>query len=255
MDQTGANHKDTASGVAPPPRRVGFPGGARGGPGMRGRGRGGARGTGARGRGRGARKVQPRGRGPPADESEFIEYPYTAEELAYMEMSDGGFPASYIPETSADSLARYGPAVMSSPRGIHESITNRMMVATENKDPTFEHASFHLARMDEGLGTFFENAEQKALTEQYHGGKKFMSLSEKQKDSILRQWAAGQYKAPGRPVAGNVVGLARQMTRRNETYLPEDAQKFERTLRSLLPENMRQAEYEKLDGKAAPAQL
>ncbi|KUJ24342.1 uncharacterized protein LY89DRAFT_663090 [Mollisia scopiformis] len=232
------------------PRGGNSEGVARGGAGMRGRGRGGARGRGARGRGRGARRGgEKKKRGPRerADDDDFISEPYSEEELAYLEMSEGGFPTNYVPETtSAASLARYGPAVMSSPRGIHESIVNRMMVATENNDPSFEHASIHLARMNEGLGTLFEDAEQRALTEKFQGSRKFMSLSEQQKDSIMRQWAAGQYTAPGTPVKGNVVGLTRQMTRRNETYLPEDAQKFDKTLKSLLPKHMQEAVYEKV---------
>lgn len=144
---------------------------------------------------------------------------------------------------------------MSSPRGIHESVVNRIMVATDHKDPSFEHASIHLARMDEGLGTLFEDAEQRTLTEKFQGSKKFMSLSEKQQSSIMKQWVAGHYKAPGTPVQGNVLGLTRQLARRNETYLPEDAQKFERTLRSILPKNMQEGLFQKPVSKAAPARV
>ncbi|KAF8865300.1 hypothetical protein BDZ45DRAFT_612455 [Acephala macrosclerotiorum] len=205
--------------------------------------RGGARGRGGRGRGRGrgAKRGGPKEKRPPrekVDAEAFLPEPYSEEELAYLAMRDGGFPANYIPETSRESLAKYGPAVMSSSRGIHESIVNRMMVATDNKDPSFQHASFHLARMEEGLGTLFEDAEQKRLTEELQGSRKFMGLSENAKNDIMRQWVAGQYRAPGTPEAGNVLGLARQMVRRNETYLPDDAGKFESKLRSLLPKNM-----------------
>ncbi|CZR55305.1 uncharacterized protein PAC_05192 [Phialocephala subalpina] len=224
--------------------RGGFAPRGRGPPGAHGggfRGRGGARGRGARGRGRGARRGGPKEKRAPrekVDADAFIPESYSEEELAYLAMRDGGFPANYIPETSKESLAKYGPAVMSSPRGIHESIVNRMMVATDNKDPSFQHGSFHLARMEEGLGTLFEDAEQKRLTEDLQGSRKFMSLSENAKSDIMRQWVAGQYRAPGTPEAGNVLGLARQMVRRNETYLPDDAGKFERKLRSLLPQHM-----------------
>jgi hypothetical protein len=219
------------------------------------RGRGGARGRGARGRGRGARRGGSGKKGPRqnASEDDFIQEPYSEEELAYLEMSDGGFPTNYIPETSAASLARYGPAVMSSPRGIHESVVNRIMVATEHTDPSFEHASLHLARMDEGLGTLFEDAEQRALTEKFQGSRKFMSLSDSQRRSVMNQWVAGHYHAPGTPAQGNVLALARQMAQRNETYLPEDRKQFERTLQKLLPKSMQERIYEKPVGDAAPA--
>ncbi|KAE8451047.1 hypothetical protein EG329_004719 [Mollisiaceae sp. DMI_Dod_QoI] len=212
-------------------------GSARGGAGMRGRGRGGARGRGARGRGK-ARTPQKKAAKEKTDDDAFLEEPYSEEELAYLEMSDGGFPKDYIPETSAESLAKYGPAVMSSPRGIHESVVHRMMIATDNKDPSFEHASIHLARMEEGLGTLFEDGEQKALTEKFQGSRKFMSLPERSRNAIMQQWVAGHYRPPGTPMKGDVVRLARQMTRRNETYLPEDADRFERKLTSILPPQM-----------------
>lgn len=202
----------------------------------------------------GARR-KPQKKGGPretADGDEFVQAPYSEEELAYLEMSDGGFPTNYVPETSAASLARYGPAVMSSPRGIHESVVNRIMVATNHKDPSFEHASIHLARMDENLGTLFEDAEQRSLTENFQGSRKFMSLSDKQRSSIMRHWVAGHYNAHGTPVQGNVLSLTRQMAQRNETYLPEDAQKFERTLKSLLPKDMQKGLFQKPVGRAAP---
>lgn len=215
-------------------------GGARGG--ARGRGRG-DRGRGdGRGRGRGGKRGGGKG-GKPLDDADWIEDPYTEEELAYLGMSEGGFPTDWVPETTAESLSRYGPAVMSSPRGIQEYVANRIMVATAHTDASYEHASIHMARMDEELGTLFEDAEQKALTEQFNGRKKFMGLSEVQKKHIMRHWVGGRYAAPGIPAEGNVLARIRQMARRNETYLPNDMMKFEKTLMGLLPEEMKEAEY------------
>lgn len=236
---------EEGSGFAPR-GRTGFRGahgGARG-RGMQ-RGRGSGRGRGARGRGRRGGGTQKKATRQQVDEDDWIEEPYSEEELAYQEMSDGGFPTNYVPETSEAILAGYGPAVMSSPRGIHESVVNRIMVATDHKDPSYEHASIHLARMDEGLGTFFEDAEQRAITEKFQGSRKFKSLSEKQRGSIMRQWVAGHYAAPGTPAQGSVLALARQMAQRNETYLPDDRLKFEMALRKVLPNHMQTVVFEK----------
>ncbi|KAJ5037447.1 uncharacterized protein L3040_007622 [Drepanopeziza brunnea f. sp. 'multigermtubi'] len=218
-------------------RGGGMRGGARGGArgGMRGRGgaRGGAqaRGQGNRGRGKGPKREKANR---PKEDDDRAPVPYTAEEIEYIDNSKGGFQKPYQPVTSAQDLARWGPPVISSPRGVVETLRWKMAAATDNQNPEYKTGALHHLRTMKGVGTIFESAEERAKAKKALG--KLESLSKQDQEAMMKQWAGGQYVTP-KPVQepGDVLALVATYTRRNETYLPEDARKFEQKLRSLLP--------------------
>ncbi|CZT46931.1 uncharacterized protein RSE6_07445 [Rhynchosporium secalis] len=220
-------------GPNPASSRDGGRGGARGRGGIRGRGRG-------RGKGRGAKRNRRGGdRGPrEKTEDEGAPIPMTPEELKYYDDRMGGFQAPYKPITSAEDLARWGPPVISSPRGVLESLVYKMAVATDNVSPEFKSASDHHAKMMSGAGTLFENAEERRRSKGVY--RKAGKLSKDDKQALMKQWVAGRYECP-QDVAnpGDVLAQVSALTRRNETYLPADGKKFEDTLRKLLPANLR----------------
>jgi len=225
----------------------GGPGGARGG--MRGPGRGG-RGAGrGRGRGRGAKKPRQPNK---EDLEDFVFPPMNAEELAYQAGHEQGFLRPYEPTLSAESLARHGPPVISSPRGVVEYIVYKMQVATSLPGAAFDHGDNHLLRAARGPGTLFESAEQRSIVEAYSQQQgeerakemgvpyepelnELGKLSEKEKATALKEWVGGQYVFPKPTQAGDVLGQVAGYARRNETYLPDDTRKFQEKLRSLLP--------------------
>ncbi|PVH83409.1 hypothetical protein DL98DRAFT_513294, partial [Cadophora sp. DSE1049] len=128
-------------------------GGARGGRGKRGAARGRARG---RGGSASARDKQQREK----EEDDAEPVPLKPEELEYLDDRVGGFQAPYKPVTSAEDLARWGPPVISSPRGVVESLVYKMAVATDNVNPEFKSAATHHDKMMSGAGTLFENATE-----------------------------------------------------------------------------------------------
>ncbi|KAK0118168.1 hypothetical protein ONS95_012473 [Cadophora gregata] len=211
-------------------RGGGVRGGTRGGRGKRGAARG-------RGRGRG-RKVNAKDklqREKGEDDSEPV--PLTPEELEYLDDRVGGFQAPYKPVTSAEDLARWGPPVISSPRGVVESLVYKMAVATDNVNPEFKSAANHHDKMMSGPGTLFENATERKRAKAVF--KKADKLSQEDKEGMMKQWVAGQYVPPQSATEpGDVLAQVAAYTRRNETYLPADARKLEETLRALLPAKM-----------------
>lgn len=209
--------------------RGGPRGGARGGL----RGRGGARGGRGRGRGKGLKKREPRKK----EEDDMEIQPYTKEELEYVDNAAGGFIAPYTPITSAQDLSRWGPPVASTPRGIVESLAYKMAVATDNVNPEFKSAQTHLRGIKEGSGALFENAEERAQT-QTQRRREIQSLSKADQEDMMNQWVGGQYASPKTVEPNDVLGQIAAYARRNETYLPADARKFEDKLRSLLPATM-----------------
>ncbi|KAK2625557.1 hypothetical protein QTJ16_004869 [Diplocarpon rosae] len=215
-------------------------GGAR--PGMTGRGGRGGRGSrgkrGGRGRGKGKDGKRERDKRPKA-EDDMEPTPYTAEEIEYIDHSQGGFQKPYTPVTSAQDLARWGPPVISSPRGVVETIANKMAVATDNQNPEFKSGELHVARIRNGVGTLFENAEERRKSRKAWGKVYSQSLSQQDQEAMMKQWAAGWYNAP-QPVNApdDVLAQVAAYMTRNETYLPADARKLEGKLRSLLPDSI-----------------
>ncbi|KAL2063497.1 hypothetical protein VTL71DRAFT_5302 [Oculimacula yallundae] len=230
-----------------PPREGGFTrGGLRGGS-RGGALRGGARGRGARGAARGARGRgrgnATRGRGGasgPKDrvEDEGAPIPFTPEELEYYDDRMGGFQAPYKPVTSAEDLARWGPPVISSPRGVMESLVYKMAVATDNVSPHFKSAAEHHEKMMSGAGTLFENAAERRRSKSVY--RKASKMSKADKEAVMKEWVAGQYVRP-QDVANprDVLAQVSALTSRNGTYLPADAKKLEDTLKKLLPASLR----------------
>jgi hypothetical protein len=230
--------------------RGGFRGVARGGM----RGRGGPRGRGAgrgrgRGRGRGGKKAKAQNK---EDLEDFVLPPMTPAELAHQAGSEQGFLRPYEPTLTAESLGRHGPPVISSPRGVVESIVYKMQVATSFPGAQFDLGRYHLQRVEHGPGTLFENDEQRAIIEAYSQQKgmeqaedmgvpyepelnEFGKLSEKGQARAMKEWVAGQYVFPKAAEEGDVLGRVAGYARRNETYLPDDTRKFQEKLRSLLP--------------------
>ena len=231
-----------------------FRGGARGGPGgargvVRGRGQGGRGGARGRGRARGGKKPKPPNK---EDLEDFVFPPMTAEELAYQAGSEQGFLRPYEPTLTAESLARHGPPVASSPRGVVESIVYKMQVATSHPDGGYDVADNHLLRVQRGPGTLFENDEQRVITQAFNQKKgkeraekmgvpyepklnELGKLSETNKARALKEWVGGQYIFPEPAEVGDVLGQVVGYARRNETYLPDDTRKFQEKLKSLLP--------------------
>ncbi|KAH8679822.1 hypothetical protein BGZ60DRAFT_428119 [Tricladium varicosporioides] len=225
-----------------------LPGSRTGGGGGRGVTRGGGRG----GRGRGGRRGGPRDKKKKRDDEEELEEPYNEEEKAWFKGNDCGWDTPYNPTTSAETLAQMGPPVISSARGIAETIAYKMQVATGNTAGAGRHAGHHLSKMYRGNGVaFFESKEQKEVAAEFKrkrdmegygtameflGGKKPMGkLDQKEREMLTKAWVAGQYTAPGTPVGGDVLAQVGSFLRRNETYLPEDARKLEAKIASLLP--------------------
>jgi len=89
-----------------------------------------------------------------------------------------------------------------------------------------------------GNATVFENPQEKAVAEEYYkqmGMEEMAPLSQKDKDSLSRAWAAGHYNAPESGELDDTITQVRAQAARNETYLSGDRTKFEEKLRSLLP--------------------
>jgi hypothetical protein len=237
------------------------PGGAgRGGAGFRGRGGTGLRGTSGRGRGA-AGSLGRGGRGKKGSkgsvrqkqqQEESTEFPMSEEEIEY---ADTGhqllWAKEYIPQTSMEDLAGWGPPVMAGPRGIVESMMYKVEVATENITPASRHAGVHLAKMNRGNGvTLFENAEARAVTQAFKDqtrrkvaektGKVFVPeeigrLSKAAQTAVLKSWIGGHYIGPKSMEQKDVLGQVEAIAKRNETYLPEDSRKLQDKVRSLLP--------------------
>ena len=210
------------------------------------RGRGGTRGARARGRGRG----RTRGPRPKREADEVVEEPFTEEELEWMAGNDGGWPEPYAPKTSLEQFIGKGPSVISSPRGLVESAVYKMQVATDNVNGPHMHADEHIARLTKGHGTLFESAKAKEATEEYLNSKRERIadrlgleykpletplLPESEREKISKAWIAGHYAGPKPAEKGDILGQVEAYTRRNETYLPEDARKLQAKLASLLP--------------------
>lgn len=219
-------------------------GGARGG--MRGRGdRGGRGGRGGPGRGRGAKQSKEARK--KQEEEETREDPFNAEELLYLEGSEQGFETPWEPKTSPKDLANYGPAVMSSSRGVTETIVHRLNAAT-GKFTGYD--ALQLQRLDRANGTMFTDHEEKALyqaaRDSGHKAKTdaldvdfnqtpFQTLRGKDRAIIKKQWVAGEHIAPEFAPKSDVLAHVESYLRRNETYLPADLQKLQAKIASLLP--------------------
>lgn len=186
------------------------------------------------------------------DLEDFIPPPMNAEELAYQAGSEQGFLRPYEPTLSAESLARHGPPVISSPRGVVESIRDKMQVATSFPGAQYDLGRDHLFRVEHRPGTMFENEEQRAIVEAFSQQKgkeraeemgvpyepqlnELGKLSEKDQTRAMKEWVGGQYVFPKPAEAGDVLGQVAGYARRNETYLPDDTRKFQKKLKSLLP--------------------
>jgi hypothetical protein len=227
--------------------RPGARGGARAGPPRPG-GRGGG------GPGRGRKRGGKRAKLPKQKENleEWVHPLLTKEEAKYRDGSEQGFLTPYEPTASAESLARHGPPVISSPKGTVESIVWKMRVATGINTAGYDDAERHLMRVQRGTGTLFENEEQRAVIQAFNQqeGKEraedmgvpyepelseFGSLSEKDQARMLKEWVGGQYVFPKPAEVGDVLGQVAGYARRNETYLPDDTRKLQEKLKSLLP--------------------
>ncbi|KAG9229543.1 hypothetical protein BJ875DRAFT_488823 [Amylocarpus encephaloides] len=213
---------------------LGFRG--RGGPMSRGRGgmRGGMRGRGGRGGARGRAKKGSRERGPKPKDDDMTEDPYDENAKAYLYNSQCGFPESYSPTTSEQSLSQMGTGVVSSSRGINETVAYKLQVASGNVAGDYKHARTHLGTVKLGSGlAFFEDLEQRHIAQK--GGKPIDGLDEAARTALLKAWVGGQYIPPKAAATGDVMGQVQSFMRRNETYLPQDMRKLEAKLGSLLP--------------------
>ncbi|KAB8305045.1 hypothetical protein EYC80_004349 [Monilinia laxa] len=226
-----------------------------------GAGRGGAR-VGAGGRGGGARRGRGSGqrapRGPKPADVELDEYdpPYTPEEQQYLDSQEGGEWVPYNPVTSLSDLEGWGPAVATSEdtNGLKESIIYKMQVASgtlgQRDVPTPPER--HLANVERGFGTVFESREEKEALEKWKDGEeawrneirwkvhkdyKFEGLKAEEKEALLKEMVAGVYEKPENVQKG-FLGDIERLTRKNETFLPEDSSSLQETLQSFLPANV-----------------
>jgi hypothetical protein len=258
------------------PRAGGKPRGSRGVGGMKSRGRGGAnRGRGRGGRSRGARKE----RGPRRKEEDEVEEPFTEEELKSIEGVEQGWFKPYEPETSLESLMPYAPPVVASHMGLQNSVVYKMAVATWGRPmPSFQPAIRHLENIDKGIGTMFNDTQERRMVEAFRKQKgdapddvlwkwddQFLSddiyppedsgnpeikatprglqsLHPETRNELMRQWIAGHYSGTTPAERGDILSQAALSARRNETYLPADAQKLGQKLSSLLPSQTRQSQ-------------
>jgi hypothetical protein len=180
-----------------------------------------------------------------------------------MDIAMGGYPSPYEPATDPETL---NTAVLTSQRGLVESVRYKMGVATLNSQLAPVLGAEHLARMGWGEGTFFESSKAKAFMQLYNNqvkkdraevmGEEFEPeklpvLPPQEREILAKAWAGGHYEAPKLAGLNDVIGQVQSYTRRNETYLAEDGRKFEEKLRSLLP-----AQYQKSEpGKSIPKPL
>lgn len=199
-------------------------------------------------RGRGIRDGPRKPRKKPWEEE--AEPPYTDEEIEYLDSRDGGFTTPYNPDTGLHNLARHQPPVISSGAGIVDSIRYRLAVTTDNVSPQYRVSSQHLMRIERGKGTLFEDSDQRSIIQERkdkldqqrastkniaYNRVELGTLPKKTRDEIMRLWVAGYYGAPVHTSPENPLDYVRNYARRNETWLPEDAKKFEDTLASILP--------------------
>jgi hypothetical protein len=185
-------------------------------------------------------------------EDDAVSDPLTEVELEYQAGSEQGWLRPYEPTTTAESLARHGPPVISSPRGVVESVVYKMQVATNIPGAGYEMGGDHLLRIDHGPGSMFESEEQRAITEAFSQQKgkeraekmgvpykpalnELGYLSERDQNRIMKEWVAGQHVSPKPAGARDVLGQVEKYVRMNETYLPDDTRKFQEKLKSLLP--------------------
>jgi hypothetical protein len=237
----------------------------------RGRGGGANRSRGRGGRGRGARKE----RGPRRKEEDEVEEPFTEEEMKSIEGVEQGWFKPYEPETSLESLMPYAPPVAASHMGLQNSVVYKMAVATWGRPtPAFQPAIRHLENIDKGIGTMFNDTQERRMVEAFRKQKGdcpihapddglwkiedllsddynppedpenpeikatprgLQSLHPETRNEVMRQWIAGHYSGTTPAERGDVLSQAALSARRNETYLPADAQKFGQKLSSLLP--------------------
>jgi len=257
-----AQRGGAARGAARSGASGGARGAARGGAGTS--GRGGAR-VATRGRSGGSRSKRSAGaaaQNASSADAEDVEPPFTKIEEAWIEAHEGGFELPYNPTTSLESLRRQGASVMtpSNPMGAVESLAHKMQVATHMVSAPNTHSGVHLERMARGSGSFFETPEAKAVAQAYYDQKRqadadkradsegkerkkipsrplktLDTLPENVRSAIAKAWVAGQYAGPKHVETSNILGQVEMYAKRNETYLPETAKKFEEKLRSLLP--------------------
>ncbi|KAA8575408.1 hypothetical protein EYC84_004574 [Monilinia fructicola] len=223
-----------------------------------GAGRGGARvGAGGRAggarRGRGSGQRAPRGAKPADVELDEYDPPYTLEEQQYLDSQEGGEWVPYNPVTSLSDLESWGPAVATSAstNGLKESIIYKVQVASgtlgQRDVPT--PPDRHLANVERGFGTVFESREEKEAIEKWKDGEeawrnevrwkvhkdyKIAGLNKEEQEALLKEMVAGVYKKPGDAQNG-LLGDVERLTRKNETFLPEDSRSLQETIQSYLP--------------------
>ncbi|EPQ67188.1 Bgt-5502 [Blumeria graminis f. sp. tritici] len=178
-----------------------------------------------------------------------VDEPYDEAEISYLDQRDGGFNSPYNPDTGVENLARHRPPIISNQIGLADSLRYRLAVATDNVSPQYRFSSQHLMRVERGNGTIFEDPEQRALIQEQkdkldreraetkgtpYNREDLGILPQKTQDNILKQWVAGHYEAPTVIAPDDPLSYVRNYAKRNETWLPSDARKFEAKLLSLL---------------------
>lgn len=191
-------------------------------------------------------------------DQEYQEQPLSKGELLYMQQAESGFSAPYEPSTTLESLRGFGAPTIASTRGIQEDLKHRFATAagSERGSHSFRPGREHLYNVSRNGVGMFESKEQKEIAMNWARQNKadaaeyidnmgvlpirignVGSLSEKQKRDVLNAWVAGAYVPPVVEEKGKILSTAGMMMSRNETYLPEDARRFEQKLRSLLPQD------------------
>lgn len=227
--------------------RGGMPTGfrGRGGGGMRGRGaRGGPRGGRIAGRGRGGARRPKRKQGMRMDEDSIVDNEVmTVEEKAYLDSVEMGvaraFPAG---ATNLEDLLKDAPALAigTAPAGVVEGIRDRMRTLAGQFGNEVISSQRHGLAYHKGEGTFFvDDADLAKATSpgrDFYTPKKYDTLDQTERQTILQTLVAGQYKPLKQPAPrGDPMTNIDTYVQQNETYTTTDGKTFKAKVLTLLP--------------------
>jgi hypothetical protein len=208
------------------------------------RGRGGIRGRGGRGkRSRGGRDRGGRRRGGGAPKAEdFDGAPLTPEEQAYVDSVEMGVPTpARVGTTDLETLKREVPCVatLTSQISLVSTIRERFRALAGEHGNEYLSTEQH-AKHYRGKGaTLFVDEEDRARAigpDRFVGTPEtYDTLDEAERESILRTLVAGQYQPIKPVVKGDLLTSMDAYTRKNETYLPKDAEALRARVQRMLP--------------------
>lgn len=215
--------------------------GQRGGRGGALRGRGGGRG----GRGReNRRRGGTKSRGPIVSANAMNGEPLTTEEQAYVDSVEmGSKRAAPVGETDRVSLEKEIPSLPTNtaPIGLVGAIRSSFITLSGQHGNERLSSEEHARRYLHGNGTYFVDEKDKANATGPGRVKwapnEYDILDEDERETILQTLTAGQYQ-PLEPasIGNNPLPVIATYARRNETYLPKNAQTLAARIQRMLPQ-------------------